>query len=816
MASPIEYALAYAAIGWPVFPLEGKRPHAMLGAKGGFKLASRERSTIERWWGQDAAANIGVPCGQISGFWVVDIDPRNSGDVSWQKLLETNIREWDQGIGALVQSTGGGGLHQLFAWDERVRVGKLGEGIDVKRSGGYIVVEPSVTQAPYRFTDWDVLTGEIPPLQPAPEWLLRLVEVPADTRGASASTDRWDTDITKLRAALAFLPADEYLDWISTGAALYHASEGAQAALDEWVQWSRRSSKFAEGACETRWKTFAKYPSKRATLGSIFWRAGQAGWNWRKAKGRLAGGSGEAPPAAGVEASQAAEDPRAIIQWVAGDLPDIVDEAEAALMRSAEGIYQRGGRLVRLVRRESTSVRNFKRAKPADVALRDVDSPYLVEALTRAASWERYDKRAEDWVRINCPEQVATTFLSRSGRWRLPPLLAAITAPTLRPDGTILQKPGYDPSTATWYDPCGFEYPEIDENPTREDAEAALVYLHRALGSFPFAEDVDKSVALALALTAMVRRSLPAAPLGAITAPVMASGKTLLADLIAILASGVPAPAMQLPETDEEAKKVALSILMMGDPVVLIDNIERPLQGDWLCTTLTSESFSGRVLGATQMVHLPTCTLWLATGNQLTIAGDLRTRALLCRIDPQMEKPEQRAFTTDIRVWFTEHRPKLVAAGLTIMRAFIVSGEKAKDHVKPWGRFDAWSDLVRAPLVWLGERDPYLSTAQLDAEDPYRVELQQVMGAWFDRFGDKETTVADAITAALDAHDLKAVPLLEAFRIVAGDRGGTVNARRLGHWLRRHAGRILSGRKIERGLESNHVARWRVAEINTR
>jgi putative DNA primase/helicase len=816
MASLLSYALHYAAHGWPVFPLDGKRPHPVLGAKGGFKLATTDEQTIERWWTAHPDANIGVPCGEISGFFVIDVDPRNGGDQAWTALLDQYGHPEATTAFALVQQTGGGGQHYLFEWDSAVRKGKLGEGIDVKRDGGYIVVEPSVTTKAYAFDDWD-LFAEPPPLRPAPAWLLRLLSVPVETPATGKTSEKWDADVGKLRSALALLDVEDYDEWVSVGAALYNASGGT--ALEEWIRWSKGGKNFEDGACEKRWPSFERYPDKRATLGSIYWKAMQAGWRPPRSRApeppmpESQGEGGNVPPDDG-QGDAPADDPRPVIKWIDGELPRSVDEAEAALMRSAEGIYQRGQQLVRIVRRESTSVRNFKRRKPADVALREVDKPYLVEALTRAAVWARWDKRNEDWRFINCPATVADTYLSRSGRWRLPHLLAAITAPTLRPDGTVLQTPGYDPTTATWYDPCGFEYPEVPDQPTKADAQEALSYLHANFKSFPFQDDVDRSVAIALALTAIVRRALPSSPLGAITAPVMASGKTLLADLIAIMGSGVPAPAMQLPETEEEAKKVALSILMMGDPVVLIDNVERPLQGDWLCTALTSETFSGRMLGVSQMVHVPTCTLWLANGNQLTVAGDLRTRALLCRLDPQMERPEQREFKSDIRVAFTERRPKLVAAGLTIMRAFICSGEPPSAHVTPWGRFDAWSNMVRAPLVWLDEKDPYLSTQQLDNEDPYRLELAAMLSAWWSRFEDLDVRVSEVMSASEDKIDTRAGPLLEALRTVAGDRGGTVNARRLGHWLRRHAGRILEQRKFERGGDKNGSATWRVERVS--
>jgi hypothetical protein len=75
----------------------------------------------------------------------------------------------------------------------------------------------------------------------------------------------------------------------------------------------------------------------------------------------------------------------------------------------------------------------------------------------------------------------------------------------------------------------------------------------------------------------------------------------------------------------------------------------------------------------------------------------------------------------------TQHRPELVAAGLTIMRAFIATGQDPQDHCKTWGRFERWSDMVRAPLIWLGCEDPCASLADLEKEDPERIELVRVM-----------------------------------------------------------------------------------------
>lgn len=509
---------------------------------------------------------------------------------------------------------------------------------------------------------------------------------------------------------------------------------------------------------------------------------------------------------------QANGEPRPVIEWTAGELPRMVDEAENALVRGGKHdvLFQRGPFVVRVTRRQAMSVRTFKR--PAGgLGITTVDKPYLVEQLTRAARWMKYDGRAGDWRDTNCPELVASTYLARSGHWRLPRLLSAISAPTLRPDGTLLQDPGYDESTASWYDPCGLEFPRIPDQPTKKQCLAAKQVLLDAIESIPFEDLTDTSVALSLMLTSLVRRSLPSAPMGAITAPTPGSGKTLLADCISIMATGVAAPAMQYPGSDEEAEKVALSVLMDGDPIVLIDNIERPLQGAWLCSILTSETHQGRMLGRNEMISVPTTTLFLATGNKLVIQGDLRTRTLLCRIDPKHENPEQRKFHVDLRDQFAKDRIKLVTAGLTLMRGYITGGEKASVF-RPWGRFEHWSTFCREPVMWMGWPDPCDSYQQIADEDPERVEHLQMLSAWEIAFPNgKEATARDAIEQCQQASN---EALRDVLHEIARDRAGALSAKKLGAWLRGRAGRIVGGRLFEKsGVTREDVTLWKIKKV---
>jgi putative DNA primase/helicase len=663
------------------------------------------------------------------------------------------------------------------------------------------------------------------------------------TPTASASTPPSDDDQRRADAALVYVNADEYKAWIDIGMALKHAF--ADAGYSIWDRWSARSAKYPGGEeTRRRWATFE--PSGAVKLGTVFELAKQGGYLPPRAPQKRqraerpasppAGNSGEPPAQSNSRAGEPGDEEAPVIKWVQGELPKCVDQAEDALIKSKMRIYQRAGYLVRVVRRDTPTVRLHFKRPPGALGLLTVDAPYLIETMTRSARWKKWNAKVKDketgdmgaWVPMNAPEQAAQTYIARRGHWQVPILWAAISAPTLRPDGTVLQEEGYDSKTQSWYDSCGVVFPWIPENPTIHDARAALEKLKAAFATFPFETEADKAVAYALALTAIVRRSLPSAPLGAITAPVMASGKTLLADCIAILATGVSAPSMKYADTDEEATKTMLAVLAEGDQVVLIDNVERPLEGDTLCVVLTSESFRQRVLGRTEMMSVPTTTLFLATGNHLVIAGDLRTRALLCRLDPEVERPEERQFPIELRTWITEKRPELVAAALTIMRAFIATKQDPREICKQWGRFEAWSDMVRAPLIWLDCADPCASLKELEKEDPDRIELGRVIASWKDAFaekmktGAKGHTASEAIAIAVSARDAplgvdqEGTALDLVLREICRDRDGSLSAKRLSNWLRKHANRLVDGQCIVRaGNNNDHTLLYKVEERKT-
>jgi putative DNA primase/helicase len=140
---------------------------------------------------------------------------------------------------------------------------------------------------------------------------------------------------------------------------------------------------------------------------------------------------------------------RPLIRHIPGNIQQIVDSAERALIGAELDFYQRGSFLVRpgVAPLDISDGR-----KTTSQQLISVGDHALREALDTAASWEKFDKRSEDWVAIDAPMTIAKTYKDRIGRWQLPVITGIISAPTLRPDGSILQEPGYDRSTGLLLD----------------------------------------------------------------------------------------------------------------------------------------------------------------------------------------------------------------------------------------------------------------------------------------------------------------------------------------------------------------------------
>ncbi|HEY5225381.1 MAG TPA: hypothetical protein VIJ06_01190, partial [Methylovirgula sp.] len=428
------------------------------------------------------------------------------------------------------------------------------------------------------------------------------------------------------------------------------------------------------------------------------------------------------------------------------DLSLSLDLIQSALVKaSIAPLYQMGSRLIHPYRSGQDETESGDPVKRADGSLvvGDVSALRLLEYINQSIDLRKTKKvkvgnRTEfRYDRIVPPVRIASHVLARPDKWTFRTLRGVIEAPTLRQDGSLLVDEGYDSASGLLFDANGYEFPPIKESPTHAEAEAALEFFKLPFKDFPFVIEDDgqspsRSVALSAALTILVRRTLRSAPAHATTAPIMATGKSLLLNSVSMIGTGRQPAVMSQGRDSEEDEKRFLSVLMKNDPMVVIDNIVRPVEGEALCSILTESSWQCRRLGTNETVTVPTNCLVTMSGNNLSFRGDMTTRALLCRMDAGVERPEDREFDIDLKTWIPENRGRLVAAGLTILRAFVVAGRPGLDTFRPFGRFEDWSNLVRGALVWLGEADPCRTREAVIADDSDRDALGRLLDAMAD------------------------------------------------------------------------------------
>ena len=504
-------------------------------------------------------------------------------------------------------------------------------------------------------------------------------------------------------------------------------------------------------------------------------------------------------------------DDRPEIKIERGQLPRMLNESDAALGASDPTIFAQRDRLVRIVTIDAQgSARNVRRPSGA-VTVQTVIAAHLVDRLARAARFLKFNGRQGEWRDADVPHAVADSLIARAGAWRyIPQLLGIAEAPTLRADGTVLDRAGYDATSGIYVaaePPADYDAPP--ELPIRTDALYALDELSETIRDFPFTEDADRAAAIAGILTVLFRRSLPSAPMVCFTAPTPGTGKSLLVDICAVIGTGRRAAVLSLGNDQTESEKRLASALLAGDTLISLDNVERPLFGDFLCQILTQPAAIIRPLGASNKISVPTNCSFFCTGNNLDFRGDLKRRILLARLDAGIERPEQRRFKRDALRYVAERRGNLIRASLTIVRAYLAAGAPNVD-IAPFGSFEQWDAWCRRPLVWLGLPDPLWSAEQVRVEDPDITTQRQLFAAWRRLHGDAAVTAGElAQQAQLAGSDND---LQEAVSSACAEH---ISARRLGNWLRRHRGRVIDGYRLESGGMDNRtkVARWRVIGV---
>ncbi|MBA7660707.1 hypothetical protein ES703_68713 [subsurface metagenome] len=411
-------------------------------------------------------------------------------------------------------------------------------------------------------------------------------------------------------------------------------------------------------------------------------------------------------------------------------------------------IFERGGYLVR-------------------VSQDEFGSPYI-ETLTESAC-RGFIERAANYVRVNDegkiiplaapPLDIVRDYMSLPHR-NLPALLNVTEIPVLRSDGTIVTGPGYDQASRLYYQPAaGLNMPTVPDNPNQKELEAAAALIQEPITDFPFDSEASRTNALAVLITPVCRPMIAGlVPLCLLDKPQPGTGAGLLSDVIAIIATGRPAVMMAPPRTDEECEKRLASILLHGQAIVTIDNIEGFLYFASLAMLLTTTTFQTRILGQTKEVRLPNRSTYVVTGNNVRLGGDLPRRCYLSRMDAREAKPwmrDPKSFKyLHLIQWVREDRGELLAAILTMARSWVAAGKPIPEGLPPLGGFEDWTDTIGGILAHAGFTD-FLGNLEFmyqkaDVETP---QWEGFFTAWQETLGEDAVTTAQVVKAINEYED---------------------------------------------------------------
>jgi hypothetical protein len=298
---------------------------------------------------------------------------------------------------------------------------------------------------------------------------------------------------------------------------------------------------------------------------------------------------------------------------------------------------------------------------------------------------------------------VLAAVLARQSWPGLPVLRRIISTPVLRPNGTLLQTPGYDPATGFYLAANGHLDP-IPDRPTPQQVDAAREFLlERFLRDFPWRSPADRANYLALLVTPLVRPFIRAlAPFGMIEASMPGSGKTILAGCVGLL---VGQRVLTWTDSEDELCESITTVLADSVGVVVFDNLAEGavIDSAVLARLVTERTWTNRRLGTNAVATFPNDRLWLATGNNLRTGGNMASRTVWIRLDPNFPRPEAgTGFTIpNLDSWILDpvNRATVLRYVLTLVLDWTVNGAPAAHSVPQMRQFTRWAQHVGGLLA---------------------------------------------------------------------------------------------------------------------
>ena len=193
-------------------------------------------------------------------------------------------------------------------------------------------------------------------------------------------------------------------------------------------------------------------------------------------------------------------------------------------------------------------------------------------------------------------------------------------------------------------------------------------------------------------------------------------------------------------DDDAEWRKRLTAALLPAPALLLLDNLTGDLDNPALSMILTTGYVLDWLLGKTQEVTFKTTTVFLGTGNNVTLVGDMVRRHIPVRLDAGVEKPWVRVRDKlvifahpRLRAWVLAHRGDLLAAALTVIRAWVAKGRPLSPATM--GSYESWAEVLGG-VLGVAHRPGFLSTLDeaYESVDPEQDATKRFVRLWWATF----------------------------------------------------------------------------------
>lgn len=316
-------------------------------------------------------------------------------------------------------------------------------------------------------------------------------------------------------------------------------------------------------------------------------------------------------------------------------------------------------------------------------------------------------------IPVQVPTEGARAVMSAPGLESLREVQAVVHTPAVRPDGTIALTHGFDAPSGLYYAP-GEDWPDPPDLDAPRVAERLTATLWSEL---PFIDECDRALTLALALTGVLRPTLPfPVPWGIITGNRRNIGKTKLARSLACLALGrVPSPLPNnMNATEFQKQLVAAAKAQLW--VLYVDNQTKTFGNSHLAELVTSMRLGARIFQTHDRVDVPFRTFGLTTMNDGAVDLDFESRTAFVRLERDPNETFRPTTTSpDVLV---ERDPNGFRMDLLAIYAEYTKAGKP-NNIEPWPRFEQWTHEVAGCVEWATGVNP------LSGSEAYLAELKE-------------------------------------------------------------------------------------------